>query len=158
MFREMRRKKQQLSDAECIELLKSEPRGVLSVLGDEGYPYGFPIDHFYNEADGHIYFHCAKAGHKIDSIKRCGKVSLCVYDKGFRKEGEWALNIKSVIVFGTIGFVEDRERALELVRSLALKYTSDTAYIEKEIKACANSVQILELIPEHITGKIVNES
>jgi hypothetical protein len=27
MFREMRRKKQQLSDEECVEILKKEPRG-----------------------------------------------------------------------------------------------------------------------------------
>jgi nitroimidazol reductase NimA-like FMN-containing flavoprotein (pyridoxamine 5'-phosphate oxidase superfamily) len=47
MFREMRRFKQQIPNEECIEILKSEPRGVLSVLGDEGYPYGVPLDHWY---------------------------------------------------------------------------------------------------------------
>ena len=47
MFREMLRKKQQLPAEECIELLKTQPRGVLSLLGDDGYPYGLPIDHWY---------------------------------------------------------------------------------------------------------------
>ena len=37
MFREMLRKKQQLSQEECIAILKNEPRGVLSVLGDDDY-------------------------------------------------------------------------------------------------------------------------
>ena len=36
MFREMVRKKQQLTQEEAIGLLKKEPRGVLSVLGDDG--------------------------------------------------------------------------------------------------------------------------
>ena len=52
MFRPMRRWKQQLSDAECIAILEKEPRGILSVLGDDGYPYGIPMNHWYCEADG----------------------------------------------------------------------------------------------------------
>ena len=59
-----------LSEAECIDILKSTKRSVLSVIGDDGYPYGMPINHYYNEEDGKIYFHGAKAGHKIDAIIR----------------------------------------------------------------------------------------
>lgn len=107
MFRPMRRCGQQLKLNECIEILKAEPRGVLSLLGDNGYPYGIPMDHWYCEQDGKLYFHGAKNGHKIDSLQSCDKVSYCVYDKGFRKEGEWALNIRSVIVFGRMHPVAD---------------------------------------------------
>ena len=57
MFRKMRRFKQELSKDECIEVLKSEPRGVLSVMGDDGYPYGVPMDHWYDEVSGKLYFH-----------------------------------------------------------------------------------------------------
>ena len=60
MFRELLRKNKQISTEECIEVLKSETRGVLSVLGDDDYPYGTPINHFYNEENGNIYFHCGK--------------------------------------------------------------------------------------------------
>jgi nitroimidazol reductase NimA-like FMN-containing flavoprotein (pyridoxamine 5'-phosphate oxidase superfamily) len=49
MFRELRRKNKALSDEECIEILKTERRGVLSVIGDEGYPYGMPMNHYYND-------------------------------------------------------------------------------------------------------------
>ena len=42
-FREMKRQKQQLSNEECLQLLKQETRCVLSVNGDEGYPYGMPM-------------------------------------------------------------------------------------------------------------------
>ena len=34
---------------------------------------------------------------KIDALTACGRVSYCVYDAGYRKEGEWALNVKSVV-------------------------------------------------------------
>ena len=109
MFREMRRFKQQISEEECIRILKKQPRGVLSMIGDDGYPYGIPLDHWYSEEDGKLYFHCAKVGHKIDAIHACNKVSYCVMDEGYRKEGEWALNINSVVVFGRMHAVEDED-------------------------------------------------
>ena len=51
MYRKMRRFKQQITDEECIEVLKNAPRGVLSMIGDDGYPYGIPLDHWYCEED-----------------------------------------------------------------------------------------------------------
>ena len=146
MFRKMRRFKQQLTSEECISILKSEPRGVLSVIGDDGYPYGVPLDHWYCEENGKLYFHGAKEGHKVDAIKNCDKVSYCVYNQGFRKAGEWALNISSVIVFGRIRPVEDMEKAEKICRSLC------------EISGGLSKVLCLELTPEHITGKLVKES
>lgn len=158
MFREMNRKKQQLSAEEAVQILKNEPRGVLSLIGDEGYPYGLPIDHWYNDADGCLYFHCGKRGHKIDAIRGCDKASFCVTDQGFRREGEWALNIKSVIVFGRIQILTDQQQAIDITRQLSLKYTSDIAFIDREILESGRNVLVFRLVPEHITGKLVNES
>ena len=70
MFRELVRKKQALSREECIEVLQKETRGVLSVIGDGGYPYGAPMNHWYNEEDGCIYFHCGNAGHRVDALRQ----------------------------------------------------------------------------------------
>ena len=158
MFRQMRRFKQQIPEEECIEVLKNEPRGVLSVLGDEGYPYGIPMDHWYSETDGKLYFHCAKEGHKLDAIEKCDKASYCVMDKGFRKEGEWALNIRSVIVFGRVNVVTDEEKKKEICTTLCRKFTDDETYLEKEMKNAFPRVCCLEFVPEHMTGKLVNES
>lgn len=158
MFREMVRIKQQLTKEEAVELLKKEPRGVLSLLGDEGYPYGVPIDHWYNEADGRIYFHSGREGHKVDAFRSCDKASFCVCDGGYRKPGDWALNIKSVIVFGRIRIVEDHQKALELTRCLSRKYTTDEDYIQQEIDSYGQEVLVFALEPEHITGKITKES
>ena len=87
-FRPMRRSKQELSREECIEILMQEPRGVLSVLGEGGYPYGMPINQYYCPENGRLYFHTAREGHRLDAIRAHDKVSLCVYDQGYRKEGE----------------------------------------------------------------------
>lgn len=158
MFREITRYKQAISREECVEILKKEPRGVLSVLGDDDYPYGLPINHYYNEEDGKLYFHSGKKGHKIDAITRHPKASFCVYDEGFKKEGDWALNIKSVIVFGKIEMVEDREKIYDIARKLSYKFTNDTEYIEHEIIHSGPGTLMFALVPEHMTGKLVNES
>ena len=157
MFREVARKNRALSREECIEILKTELRGVLSVQGDDGYPYALPINQFYNDEDGHLYFHSGKAGHKIDAISRDDKACFCCYDKGFVKEGDWALNIRSVIVFGRIHIIEDHEKALDISRRLSYKFTTDESYINYEIEKSGPGVLVFELIPEHMTGKIVNE-
>ena len=158
MFREMNRKKQQLSETECIDILKHEVRGVLSVLGDDGYPYGTPLNHYYCEEDGKLYFHSGKKGHRNDAMARCDKASFCVYDSGFRREGEWALNIRSVIVFGRIEVIEDREKIYEIARRLSHKFTQDEQYIAHEIEKSGPGTFMFALRPEHMSGKLVNEA
>lgn len=158
VFRPMRRFKQQVSEAECIRILQQERRGVLSMLGEDGYPYGIPMDHWYCSEDGKLYFHGAKVGHKIDSISRCDKVSYCVYDGGYRKEGEWARNVTSVVVFGRISLVTDVEKARTICEHLCRRFTDDEAYIQTELRSALARVQCLELSIDHMTGKLVKES
>ncbi len=158
MFREITRIKQVLTKEECISILKNEPRGVFSVIGDNGYPYGMPLNHFYNEEDGKLYFHSGMKGHKIDAMRKDPKASFCVYDSGVRENGNWYLTIKSVIVFGKIEFIEDREKIYEIARKLCYKFTNDEEYIEHEITHSGPGTLMFALVPEHMTGKRVTES
>ena len=158
MFRELARKNKKLPREQCIELLKNETRGVLSVLGDNGYPYGTPMNHYYCEQDGAIYFHCGKAGHRLDAIKACDKVSFCVCDHGYREEGDWALNVKSVIVFGRVDIIDDRKMIEDIATKLSRKFTQDDQYIQKEIEQYAAGTLLLRLTPQHICGKRIKES
>ena len=155
MFRKMRRFKQQLPAEECVAIMKREKRGVLSVLGDDGYPYGVPLDHYYDEGSGKLYFHCAKAGHKLDAIRACDKVSYCITGEGRHEDGvEWSLTFRKV----AYRVLEDEEASLRLARLLGEKFTDDAAYLDNEIKHAGPRMLMLELTPEHITGKRVNES
>ena len=158
MFRTMRRYKQQISGEECIRILQEEKRGILSVHGEDGYPYGIPMNHWYNPEDGKLYFHGAKTGHKIDAIAKDNRVGYCVHDAGYRKEGEWALNISSVVVFGRISPVTDEEKAKMICENLCRKFTDNEEYIQKELQNALPRVQCLELTIDHMTGKLVNES
>ena len=158
MFRELIRKDKKCTMEECIHVLKAEKRGVLSVNGEDGYPYGMPMNHWFNEEDGKIYFHSGNIGHRLDALKKNNKVSFCSYDAGYRNPGEWALNVKCVIAFGTIEIVDDLERIAEITTKLSHKFTQDDAYIQAEIEKHAHRTVLLVMTPEHICGKLVEES
>ena len=158
MFRAMRRIKQQLPDAEALGILAKAKRGVLSVVGDDGWPYGIWLNPHYRREDGRIYFHGAKEGHKIDALRQDSRVSFTVIDEGVQDEGGWAYTFRSVVVFGRIEFVEDHAFALELCRELARRFNPSEADIEKEIQMAGARVQVLCLVPEHITGKRIHEA
>ncbi len=159
-FRPMRRAKQQLSLEEAIDVLRKAKRGVLSVIGDDGWPYGMYLNPYYNEADGKIYFHGAKAGHKIDSLRKDGRASFTVIDEGVHDPSrgpDWSLMFKSVVIFGRIEFVEDAELAADMCRGIATNFTQDAEWTEGQIRKYLAATQILALVPEQITGKTVHE-
>ena len=158
MFREVARINKRLTKEECVQLLKNEKRGVMSLLGDDDYPLGVPLNYWYCEEENRLYFHGGRKGHRVDAMKKHDKASFCVYDAGFRREGEWALNIKSVIVFGRIEFVDDQDTVYRLSEELSRKFTDDDTYIKREIEQAGPRTLMFALVPEHITGKIVNES
>ena len=159
MFRELTRKNKQLPVQDCIGVLKTQTRGVLSVIGDDGYPYGMPMNHWYDDRDGCLYFHTGnEGGHRLDSLQKCDKVSFCVYDEGYCKKGDWARNVQSVIVFGRIRVVDDPSLIVDIATRLSHKFTQDEVYIQKEIEQHAHRTLLLRLTPEHICGKMVNES
>ena len=158
MFRELTRKHKQIAREACISLLRAETRGVLAVNGDGGYPYAMPMNHFYNEADGCIYFHCGKTGHRTDALLRSDKVCFCVYEQGERAPGEWAYHVRSVIVFGRVERIEDMAQIACITRALSHKFTQDEGYIEREIAQAGAATLLLRLRPEHMCGKQVVEA
>lgn len=156
MFRQMRRIKQQLSEDEALKVLKNAKRGVLSVIGDGGWPYGIYINPHYE--NGKIYFHGGKEGHKIDALRKDPRASFTVIDDGVKDVDGWAYTFKSVVVFGRVAFIDDQAEALEICRRLSRRFTQDEKYIEDEIKNFGALVRVFALVPEHITGKRVHEA
>jgi len=153
----MRRFKQAVSEEECKKILREAKRGTFSVLGDNGYPYTIPINFYYDEIDNRIYFHGAKEGHKVDSIKKCDKVCFTTWNKGFRKEGRWEWNVTSVIVFGRAKIIEDGEMTEDKVRKMAYKYFPTKKEAEEDFTRSINRVQLFAIDIEHMTGKLVEE-
>ena len=158
MFRKMRRHPQALSREEINEVLKKETRGVLSVLGDNGYPYGVPLNHYYDEETGKLYFHGANFGHRVDAIKRDPRVSYCVFGQEFQKEGDWAKYVKSVIVFGKAELIEDQNEIAEWCSKLCGNFPCPPEYAEEEILKDGPRTLCFAITIEDINGKLVHEA
>ena len=156
MFREMRRAKQALSQEECIDILKRGSSGVLAVAGDGGYPYAVPLSYVYQQ--NKLYFHCAKSGHKLEAIAREPRVSFCVVDMDEVKPAEFTTHYRSVIVFGRARVLTAEADKRPGFEALAYKYSPNEdeerpRLVERQI----NNVCIIELTPEHISGKQASE-
>lgn len=154
----MLKHKKQISQEACRRLLHEEVRGVLSLLGDDDYPYGVPVNYWYDEENSRLYFHGGKTGHRVDAAQKHDKASFCVYDQGYREEGDWALNICSVIVFGRLRAVLDQQEAMAACRRLCAKFTGDQAYIDREIRVEGSHTLCYALEIEHMTGKKIKEA
>ena len=155
MFRDMRRFKQQLSGEECEKLLIQGKRGVLAVLGDGGYPYTVPLNYIYD--GGHLYFHAAIQGHKLDAVRAYDKASFCVLDDGELSDDGWSYYFNSVVAFGRIREISDPAEKEQKLRLLGQKYFPTEDMVESDIQKNAARCIVLELKAEHITGKRVHE-
>lgn len=151
MFREMRRGKQLLSAEDTAAVLKRGTNGVLACLGDDDYPYAVPLSYVYH--NGKIYYHSAKAGHKVDAIAKNPKVSFAVIDEDTILSEEYTTYFRSVVAFGKARIVEGDEW-VDAFKALVEKYSGDQPEEAKakEIAECKQAY-IVAIDVEHITGK-----
>lgn len=157
MFRPMRRAARAIPEEAAKQLLSSSRRGVLAVNGDDGYPFAIPVNYDYDEEQGKIWFHGAKAGQKVDALRRSDKVCFTVYGSEHYEPGDWAPYVQSVVVFGRCHLVEDAAVTEAQVRQLAMKYYPSAEEVEAEIAKALKGVQLYEITIEHLTGKQVQE-
>lgn len=157
MFRPIRKKKNEISVDKAKALLHSSRRGVLAVNGDDGYPYAIPINYLYDEENEKIIFHGAKAGHKVDALKKNDKICFTVFGNEAVKEEAWAPFLQSVVVFGRCHLVESQEDAIALVKKFAAKYYPNMDMVNEEAALSGRAVQMFEIQIEHLSGKEVQE-
>ena len=151
-FREMRRKRQQLSDERSIGILQKSTSGTLALLGDNGYPYAVPISYVY--AEGKLYFHSALSGHKVDAIRNCDKASFCVIEQDDVQPKKYTTYFRSVIAFGRIHIIKDEMEKLETARLLGNRYNpNDDESLRLELAKGFSRMLMIRFDIEHLTGK-----
>lgn len=152
MFREMRRKKQVLTEAEIIAILNRNTSGVLALSGDEGYPYAVPLSYAYEA--GKLYFHGALQGHKLDAIRQESKASFCVIDQDEVVREAFSTDYKSVILFGRARILEDDLEKRNAIYKIAQKYGIGSREKEEtEVSRSWDALCVFELGVEHMSGK-----
>lgn len=151
-FREMRRKRQQLSEEVSIGILRNSTSGTLALIGDNGYPYAVPLSYVYTS--GKLYFHSALSGHKVDAIRNCDKASFCVINKDDIHPKEYTTYFQSVIAFGRIHIIDDEAEKLETARLLGNRFNpNDDEGLRKELEKGLARMCMICFDIEHLTGK-----
>ena len=151
-FREMRRKGQQMSDDECIDILRNATSGTLAVLGDGGYPYAVPLSYVY--VDGKLFFHSALNGHKVDAIRNYDKASFCVIAQDNVQPQKYTTYYRSVIAFGHVHIIDNDEEKLQTARMLGIRYNpGDDGSLQKEMEKGFSRMLMIRFDIEHLTGK-----
>lgn len=151
MFNEMRRKDRELKKDVVLEILTKSNHGVLSLNGEDGYPYGVPLSYIYK--DNAFYFHCATKGTKLDLIEKSNKAEFCVVADVETIPEKFTTKYKSVMAFGNVIELFDEEKEEHLIE-LLYKYSPD--FIEegkKYISIAKNNTRVLKLNVEKMTAK-----
>ena len=154
MFREMRAQDRIGDRAEAKEALAKGEYGVLSLLGDDDYPYGVPLHYI---ADGEtIYMHGFLEGHKIDALQKHSKASFTVVALAEIRQDLIDTNYISVIAFGKIDLVpmdDEAERSrifkLFMKRFVPDDETRTDAYVGENRQA----TNLIRLKVEHLSCK-----
>ena len=148
--RKMRRFKQELPFEESERILRDGRYVVMAVAGDDDYPYSVPVNYVYTGKN--IYLHSAMSGHKVDSLMRNPKCSLCIVDKDDVVPEEFTSYFRSVIVFGKADFVEDVNDKVSALQLLCAKY-SPGINPDAEIAKLLKTVCVIRIDVERISGK-----
>jgi len=152
MFKKMRYKDNELDKNSALAIIKKGSYGVLSTMGDDGYPYGVPVNYTY--FNGCLYFHCTHEGHKVDNIQNSENVSFCVVTKSDVLASKFDTDYASAIVFGKAAKVTVDSEKEEVLLSVLNKYSSEFMKAGKNyMKKFWDDTTVIKIKVEHITGK-----
>ncbi|MFT5872162.1 MAG: nitroimidazol reductase NimA-like FMN-containing flavoprotein [Clostridium sp.] len=151
MFKEMRRSDKMLTNEEMLEIMDTVEYGILSTVGENGFPYGVPVNFLYK--DGNVYFHSALSGHKLDNIELNNKVSFCVVKDVELIPDDFSTKFKSVICFGEVKEIVN-EKKQEIFVLFLEKFSKDFMGTGLEyIKKDSAKAKVYEIEIKHITAK-----
>ncbi len=151
MFRKIRRTEREIGIDKACEILNNADYGVLSLIGDNGYPYGVPVNYAY--VNGKLYFHStSQESHKLDAIRQNNKVCFTVIAKHDVVLDELSTNYESVIVFGAAHIIDEPSEKTAAMGKMMSVLGRGTKYATEH--GCgATAYVMVEITPEHISGK-----
>jgi len=152
-MREIRRKDRILEEEVACQLLQAGEYGFLAMVNKDGGGYGIPISYVY-DGNGHIYFHGATEGHKIENLAADNKVSFTVVGKTEVIPQQFSTLYESVMVFGTTHMDLDDEERTKALWLIVEKYSPEFKEVaEKYIKGSFGRTLMIRLDIEAITAK-----
>ena len=130
----LRRKDRLRTETEARDIINGCDFAVLSTADNDNMPYGVPVSVVLEE--NHMYFHCAKAGRKLENIQQ--NPHVCVtFAKVRLIDGEnFTTHYESVIAEGTAAVVEEETEKCHALQLICRRYTPHSdeeidAYIQR---------------------------
>lgn len=162
----MRRQDLEITDIGEIELFLNNQRwGVLSMAGNDGYPYAVPLNYLYR--NNRIYLHGALEGKKVDLLNNTQAVQFTVvkeyatipsYFTGSKMACSASQFFKSVMIFGKAAIIKDIEEKMKVFSQMMKEFQPEGNY-EPMQRGSTNYVSalertcLIEISPEHISAK-----
>jgi nitroimidazol reductase NimA-like FMN-containing flavoprotein (pyridoxamine 5'-phosphate oxidase superfamily) len=153
----VRRADKLMAEAAVRELLARGYSGRLGTVGPDGWPYVVPL--LYLWRDGEIWVHGTRArGHLRASVDHEPRVCFQVDEPGEvfpygRFECDTSVAYRSVVVFGRLRLIEDRERKTAFFDALMAKYGDPAWGRPRGFYPRLDEVTVYAIAVARMTGK-----
>ena len=142
------------SESEAREVLKSCNVGTLSLVAPDGFPYGVPINYYYDEAANALYFHCALKGKKMDCMKAHPEVSFSVYKDPVIVEERFTTHYDSAIVTGWAEVLNDPQEKRAALTAFSMALAPKGAHrLQNVTDKYWDAVAVVKITIESVEGK-----
>lgn len=148
----MRKSNRQMTDEKALKVLSDAVYGILSTVGEDGYPYGVPVN--FALVNHRLYFHCATEGKKLRNIDYNPKVSFVAIGENEVLAEQFSMYYESVMAFGKATEVIDLEEKVQVLMLLVKKYSKafempGEAYARRAV----DKTRVYQMEIEHMSGK-----
>lgn len=151
--RPLRRQYKAIQDRDQLEKILREATICRLGMAVKGLPYVVPLSYGYQA--GVLYFHAASMGMKVEMMRENPRVCFEIDQINEPIPGEnpcnWTMRYESIIGFGTVEFIEERQAKEEAMNLIYAHYagTKATQFNDRQLA----NVVMLRLPIESMTGK-----
>ncbi len=148
----MRRSALGLSIEEVYEIIQGNQYAVVSLVDPKGLPYGVALDYIYK--DGHLYFHGAQEGRKVEAMKTNPRACAVILGETAVVPDKFGRKYVSVVAEGPIELINDKEYKRQVMKWVVESNSPD--HLEKGyavIEKMLDRVLIYKMKLENISGK-----
>jgi len=148
----MKRKDREQSRDFALAVADKCAFSVMATVNPDETPYCVPIS---PARDGEwLYFHCATEGHKIDNLRRRGKVCISCVGVQEAIPGKFTLKYESAVIFGSASEVTDRDEKIRALNLICKRYTpGNMAAFDEAIGRQLDVTAVWKIHIDEISGK-----
>ncbi|MDD6255815.1 MAG: pyridoxamine 5'-phosphate oxidase family protein [Eubacteriales bacterium] len=154
----MRRKDREINDLnEIVEKIIDKSDVIRIGLADGDYPYIVPLNYGYSFNNGELefYVHGAKAGRKMDLIRKnpvCSFEIDTAHKPVFIKDKKYAtMNFESAMGRGKIEIIDNEQEKIRMLDSLTERYEPPEGFVYNPKSVPVT--EVMKIVVTEITGK-----